>query len=239
MIKLSNNWLTEGLIDFEYKKYILMAYLQNAKKQFGQKKVYPHLSDLVFHYKNLLTIQENKELMYKNFPERISKADFEKLKITYKKIVEDGEVMKQIEEIVLFSIPKIKNLLGDGKEIYEMIDEKIEISQVGISPIYPDEGYMFINEFQDRETKIYRYQVTVFESAEEKFRGINTSFVQTIRKGIGETYENIKLSLIRQHTFLPNPATYLININIACPFNESAFPIAKRALVRFIHQNAA
>ena len=28
MEKLSKDWLTQGLIDFEYKKYVLMAYLQ-------------------------------------------------------------------------------------------------------------------------------------------------------------------------------------------------------------------
>ncbi len=239
MQKLSENWLTDGLIDFEYKKYILLAYLQNIKKQFVQHKIYPSLSELVFHYKNLLTIKENKELMYKNFPQRISKADFEKLKISYKKIVEDGDVMKELEEIVLFAIPKVKKLLSDGKEIYEMIEEKIEISQVGISPLYPDEGYLFVNEYNEKETKIFSYQVTVFESAEEKFRGINTRFLNAIRKGIGETYESLKLSLIRKNKFLPNPATFLININIECPFNETAFPIAKRAFVRHIHETAA
>ncbi len=239
MQKLNDNWLTDGLIDFEYKKYILLAFLQNIKKEFVQHKIYPSLSELVFHYKNLLTIKENKELMYKNFPERISKADFEKLKISYKKIVEDDDVMKELEDIVFFAIPKVKKLLGDGKEIYEMVEEKIEILQVGISPLYPDEGYLFINEYNDKETKIFSYNVTVFESADEKFRGINTKFLQGIKKGIGETYESLKLSLIKRYKYLPNPATFLININIACPFNETAFPIAKRAFVKHIHQSAA
>lgn len=215
MQKLNDNWLTDGLIDFEYKKYILLAFLQNIKKEFVQHKIYPSLSELVFHYKNLLTIKENKELMYKNFPERISKADFEKLKISYKKIVEDDDVMKELEDIVFFAIPKVKKLLGDGKEIYEMVEEKIEILQVGISPLYPDEGYLFINEYNDKETKIFSYNVTVFESADEKFRGINTKFLQGIKKGIGETYESLKLSLIKRYKYLPNPATFLININIA------------------------
>lgn len=30
MKTLNHNWLTEGLIDFEYKKYILLSYLQEV-----------------------------------------------------------------------------------------------------------------------------------------------------------------------------------------------------------------
>ena len=57
---LSKNWITEGIIDFEYKKYILLAYLQHIKSEFDERKLYPMLSDLFFHYQNLLQFKENK-----------------------------------------------------------------------------------------------------------------------------------------------------------------------------------
>jgi hypothetical protein len=50
MKKLEEDWLTKGLIDFEYKKYILLDYLQHIKEQFKERRLYPFLSDLVFHY---------------------------------------------------------------------------------------------------------------------------------------------------------------------------------------------
>ena len=49
MEKLSQDWLTQGLIDFEYKKYVLLAYLKTAKESFGRVELYPFLTDLVFH----------------------------------------------------------------------------------------------------------------------------------------------------------------------------------------------
>ena len=53
MEKLSKDWLTQGLIDFEYKKYVLMAYLQRVKTSFERIELYPFMADLVFHYRNL------------------------------------------------------------------------------------------------------------------------------------------------------------------------------------------
>jgi len=48
------------------------------------------------------------------------------------------------------------------------------------------------------------------------------------------TYENIKLDLIRQHKNLPNPATFVIMSAFQFPLNETLLPIAKRSFVRFI-----
>jgi hypothetical protein len=34
MATLHDNWLTEGLLDFEYKKYVLLNYLKHIDQQF-------------------------------------------------------------------------------------------------------------------------------------------------------------------------------------------------------------
>lgn len=234
MESLNKDWLTEGLIDFEYKKYVLLAYLRDVKTNFDQKKLYPYLSDLVFHYQNVLSIKENKQLIYENFPKQISKADFEKLTISYKQIVQDEGVMAEMEAIIMYAVPKLKEFLQEGKNIYEYIEEHLKISPVGVSPLYPDEGYIFLNEWQESETRIYQYQMTIFENANEKYRGVHTYFLESVRRGIGVTFENVKIDLIRRHKQLPNPATYLIESRIYCPLDETLLPIAKRLLVKHI-----
>ncbi|WMJ74257.1 hypothetical protein RCC89_13925 [Cytophagaceae bacterium ABcell3] len=235
MKKLNEGWLTEGLIDFEYKKYILLAYFKYVKKNFGEKKLYPLLSDLVFHYKNLLDIKDNKKIIYENFPKEISRADFEKLQIIYKKLVDDEGVMKEIEDILSFSIPKFRESLSEGKDIYEDIADKIKISPIGISPLYPDEGYVFLTQPDERHAKVFEYQVTIFESSDEKYRGIHMNFLESISKGIGNTFESLKIELVRKYKKLPNPATFLIESNVRCPFQETLLPIAKRMLVKHIY----
>jgi hypothetical protein len=234
MDELKKNWLTDGLIDFEYKKYVLLAYIQNVKVNFEDRKLYPFLSDLVFHYQNLVSLKENKKLIYENFPKVITKADFEKLTLTYKKIVEDDEVMKQIEDILEFSIPQFRSALKEGKDIYEFVEQNVEIGPVGLTPLYANEGYLFINEYPARDVKIYRYQISVFESADEKYRGVHTDYISTETLSIGKTYENLKLSLTRQFGNLPNPAAYMVESRSFFPFNETLLPVAKRLLVRYI-----
>ncbi len=239
MKTLSNNWLTEGLIDFEYKKYVLLAYLQEVKANFEEKKLYPVLSDLIFHYQNLLILKQNKQLIKNAFPERLSQPDFEKLQLIYEKIVDDSEMMNEIEDIISFSIPEFKMHLSNGKDMYEHFESKLQISPIGLSPLYPDEGYMFVSEKDTKMIRIYEYQITIFQSVQEKYRGVHTRFIEAQRRGIANSFENMKIDLIKRYKKLPNPATYLVEANIEMPLDESLLPIAKRLLVKYVSSTAA
>ncbi len=234
MESLKENWLTDGLIDFEYKKYILLAYLQDVRRNFDDNKLYPFLSDLVFHYRNLQVIKQKKELLMEQFPKMVSKADFKKLQVTYKKIVEDDDLMEVIESIANFALDKFKGGLEHGREIYDFIENKVEIIPIGLSPLYINEGYMLISENSHKEIRIFKYLITIFEDSKETFRGVSTEYLFSLLKSLNSTYENIKLELIRRDRSLPNPATYLITSKITVPFEETLFPIAKRLLVKYV-----
>ena len=239
MGNLQSDWLTNGLVDFEYKKYVVLGYLKDVKKKFSNYKLYPFLSDLVFHYQNLKSIKENKKVLYKHFPTVMTRADFQKLKLNYKKIVEEDEIMKIIEDILAFSIPHFKDTLEEGSSLFDFIQSKIEISTIGISPIYFDEGYMLINQGNEKKMKVFSYKVTVFENQNEKYRGMHTEFLEDQRKSLVNTCENIKMELIKRNPELPNPATYLVHSQMALPFNQTLLPVAKRLLLRHIHSEAA
>ncbi len=235
MIALQQDWITTGWVDFEYKKYMLLGYLQNVKKAFGQSKLYPHMADLVFHYRNLMSVRENKHLMYQQFPQTITKANIDKLKISYKKIVEDDEVMRELEDILQFAIPQLKGILDEGKDIYQFVEENMEISAIGLLPLYNKEGYLLINEEKKNKLKIFQYQITVFDNANEKLRGVNMTYLEKTKVGFGRTLEQIKLDLLKKYKTLPNPATYAIQAKMAFPFKETILPISKRLLVSYIN----
>ena len=135
MDKLSKDWLTQGLIDFEYKKYVLMAYLQRVKSSFNRVELYPFMADLVFHYRNLLTLKENKTLIRESFPKELSLEDFKKLELSYRQMIEDDGVMSELESIIDFALPQIKGSLQEGSVIYEYVESKCEISPVGVTPL--------------------------------------------------------------------------------------------------------
>src|SRR5262245_52889763 len=133
---LKDNWLTEGLIDFEYKKYVLLAYLKKVRESFGRVELYPHLSDLVFHYRNLVAFRENKSLIAESFPRELSLDNLRKLELTYKNIVEDDTVMQEIASIMEFAMPQLKGSVEEGSSIYEFVESKCELSPVGVIPLY-------------------------------------------------------------------------------------------------------
>jgi hypothetical protein len=237
MDELKDNWITEGWIDFEYKKYMLLAYLKKVKTSFGRTELYPFLSDLVFHYRNLMALRESKVLLGESFPQELSPDGLRNLELTYRKIIEDDEVMSEIEMIMEYALPQFKNTLDEGSFIYEFVESNCEISPVGLTSLYAKEGYLFVTQPPEKETNIYRYQVTFFEQSNEPMRGIQTEFIETSERSFTNTYENIKLQLIKKYKSLPNPAAYLVNSKLKFPYSQTLMPIAKRLLVKEISKS--
>jgi len=231
---LNKNWITENHIDFEYKKYVLLAYLQHVSENFTEHRLYPYLSDLVEHYRNLRTLKDNKQQLFTHFPERMIKADLEQFKFIYEKMVEDDQLMQEIENIISFSLPQIEAYLRDGKKIYDLIEERLKIYPIGVIPLNSDSGYVFLVGGTSTDTKVYEFQVSIFENPVERYRGIHLNYVTTYEKNLLSTFESIKLDLIRFNRNLPNPATYVIETDMSIPFEETFLPVAKRTLVKMI-----
>jgi hypothetical protein len=238
MEKLSKDWLTQGLIDFEYKKYLLMGYLQTVQKSFDRTELYPFMSDLVFHYRNLVSIKENKSLIRESFPKEISIEDFKRLEVSYRKLIDDDAIMSELESIIEFALPQLSDSLKDGSVIYDYVESQCEISPIGVTPLYAKEGYLFVSQPPEKETILYRYQISIFGDSQEQLRSLNTQYIDTIEKNNANTYEQLKLSLIRRFKDLPNPATYLILSKMKFPFTETLMPVAKRLFVKHISDSS-
>jgi len=236
MEKLSKDWLTQGLIDFEYKKYLLMAYLQTVRSSFGKVELYPFLADLVFQYRNLQALKENKALIRDSFPKELSLEEFKKLELRYREMIEDDAVMSELESIINFALPQIKDSLQEGSIIYEYVESQCEISPIGVTPLYAKEGYLFVTQPPEKETNIYRYQMSIFEGSQEQLRSLNTEFIERAEKNTLNSYERLKLDLIKKFKDLPNPAAYLILARMKFPFTETLMPVAKRLFVKHISQ---
>ncbi len=231
---LSETWFAEGYIDFELKKYTLLAYLQEINSGFRENKLYPQLADIIFHYNNMLSFRDNKKLMQDRFPKRLTGIQLEKLTLLYQQVIEDDELMKELEDIIQYATSKMRKTIKDGAEIYEFVEAKIYIMPVGIVPLDNSEGYFFLNNGNEKDTLVYQYRLTIFEKQDEKYRGIKTAFIDSWYRSITSTYEHIKLDLIRRKSDLPNPAVFAIETSLRFPVEETLLPVAKRYLVKFI-----
>lgn len=234
MKSLSETWFAEGRIDFELKKYTLLAYLQEVNKYFTENKLYPQLADVIFHYHNIVAFRENKKYLQEHFPKKLTGIQLEKLQLLYEQMIEDDELMQELEDIIHFSAGKIRSTITNGTEIYEFVEEKMSISPVGLIPLDTQEGYFFLSAGESSRTQVYYYRLSIFEKHDEKYRSIKTSFIDHRSRGISSTYEHIKSELIRHRKDLPNPAVYSIETTLHFPVDETLLPVAKRSLVKFI-----
>lgn len=231
MKTLDNNWMTEGPMDFEYKKYILLAYLQTCKVHFDETKLYPPLGDLLRHYQNLNELKHGVEQMQQSFPKEFSGFDFKKLQLQYEQHEINDEHIQTITDIVEFALPTIKSTIEDGKLIYEFVEKNIEIMPVGIVPMYNSEGYMLLNEDKTPDVHIYQYQYSVIHTVSENLRSLSLNYLFKEVRSISNSIENIKLSLIKKFKEMPQPATYFCVSKINLPLIETLLPVAKRVMI--------
>ncbi|HTM67365.1 MAG TPA: hypothetical protein VL093_13640 [Flavipsychrobacter sp.] len=174
---LSETWFMEGYIDFELQKYRLLSYLQTVNQYFHQNKLYPQLSDVIFHYNNLVAFKDNKRFLQDQFPKRINEVNMQKLELAYEQMLADDELMQELENITNFAIERMKSTIDSGAEIYDFIEQKITIEPVGILPLYKNEGYMLLRYGQYSEVRAYAYNITLFEHKDAKYKGIKVQYV--------------------------------------------------------------
>jgi hypothetical protein len=239
MKTLSETWFADGYIDFELKKYTLLAYLQEINGYFNENKLYPQLADVIFHYNNIVAFRENKKFLQEQFPKKLTGIQIQKLQVLYEQMIEDDELMQELETIIHYSAGILKTTISSGTELYEFVEDKLTIFPVGIIPLENVEGYFFLSDGFYRYTKVFQYRLSFYEKQDEKYRSIKTSFINEWQRNLTNTYENIKAELIRNKKDLPNPAVYSIETDLSFPVEETLLPIAKRSLVRYISSKAA
>lgn len=236
MERLNKDWITEGLQDFEYKKYILLAYLKHVEQHFAEEELYPFMSDLIERYEDLKLLNSEKRSIREEFPKRISRVDLNKLELIYKRIYEDDELPAEIEELINYAIPTMEQTLGKGKAVHEEVASALSIDTVGIIPLYKEEGYLFMENGHRNATEVFQYRLKKFILHNEQYRGIHFQWIDRLARGIGDTLESLKITLIKTYRALPNPATFVIHSQRPFPLEQTMLPMSKRLLLQTISQ---
>lgn len=231
MNTLNINWITEGLMDVEFKKYVLLAYLKSCSDYFYEHKLYPPLGDLVFHYQNLLELGHNIEELNKSFPKELVGFDFEKIKLKFEALHSNEENISIITEILEFALPHIQSAIEKGKSAFDAIEKHIEISPIGIISISSREGYLLLHQDIENDVFVYRYSHSVLVQSQVNMRSLTLDYLGKEEKSISNSIEQIKLNIIRKYREFANPATFLCVSKIELPLKETFIPIAKRLML--------
>jgi hypothetical protein len=228
---LSENWLTEDLMDFEYKKYRVLAYLQNIKAHFKEQKLYPDFAELIAHYKNLILLKNNATTLENNFKKTLSGIDYANLKLQYQSIVND-ESLNELKQIINFSEPLFEQELEKGKSIFDFAEQHIVTNHIGILPLYKTEGYFMLLPYQSKSVTVYSYTFSKINLLQQEVYGLTSNYFSTYTLSISNQVDRVKSELIEANPELPNPAVYLFKAKAELPNEETFLPIAKRLLYK-------
>lgn len=231
MKTLSANWITENLVDFEYKKYLLLDYLQQVKEHFKDKKLYPDLSDVINHYKNLIALKKNTSSLKETFRKNVTGLDIEHLKLTYENVT-DEEWFNEVNNIIDFSLPLMAGEVNEGKSIFDFVEKNILFNPVGILPINKKEGYFLLHPFESKQVVAYSYNLSTISFMNEEHLGLNTSYFSDFTITLSRPIDKIKSEIIYNNPAIPNPAVYLFKAKTVFPREETFLPVAKRMLLQ-------
>ncbi|WP_296619118.1 hypothetical protein [Marivirga sp.] len=237
MEKLADDWITKGRLDFEYKKYILLAYLQHVGKSFEQHKLYPSFADLIMHYKNAAQLKDGKQNLWKSFPKELTQVDLKNFRLFFESKVTEDDQLLELENIIDFAMNKLQNHIMVGKNIFDEVEKQIIIEPVGVKALGENEGLLLIDPQYESFYHVYQYRISIFEAAEEKIRGLQTVFIDRIKKSIGTTLEQIKIQVLRNIQLVSNYSAFRVVALQPYPYEETLLPIVKRSFSSYLDNN--
>ncbi|GIV28495.1 MAG: hypothetical protein KatS3mg027_2309 [Bacteroidia bacterium] len=235
MFKLSENWITEGLMDVEYKQYLLLAYLRDIHEVFNNKILYPPFAELIEHHRNLKTIKNNLQQI-KSSEKELKGIDWQNLQLIYQ--TPDNSETDVIEEIINFSIPKIEEEIQHGKEIFDEVEKKLKYTTVGLVPIYKDVGYFFVQDYPTSDFLVYKYELSSLYSQSRDgniaYKKLKTEYIATYTLTLSKSLTSIKQEVIKQSPTPSNPAVYSFFPNQIASLEYTIIPIVKRMLMKLV-----
>lgn len=236
MLRLNIDTFIKSAHDSELSEYRLLAALKNYTDELHKNKLYPAFGDLVDLSLELESILLNKQLYQKRI-NRIKGIDLENGKFLYEEEIQNisSDSMEHIFDFIQWALPKLKVALDEGKAIYDYVEEGLEIKEVGIIPLFKDEGYFTISDQESKRLCIYKYVLSKLASLDVNFQTLKTNLIESYSDIINtHPIDEIKYELIKKYPELPNPVLFKVETEIDFPFNETVLPIAKRKLMHHL-----
>jgi hypothetical protein len=234
METLNLNTFIKAADDVELSKYKVLATLHEYTSCLHKNKLYPALAELISIKNELELLVEQMSLFDPEFVLNLNFADFTEDLALANPVEYDVDALITVSNFINWALPEIKAAVDEGKAIFDFVDENIILHEVGIMPIYKNEGYFFIQDIKHDLMKIYRFEMSLFSTEENPLRTLKSKLVDLISLQAPETQSpfELKHNLVKKFKDLPNPSCYYFETSIDFPFAETVLPVAKRKLVR-------
>lgn len=157
-------WFLEDPIDFEYKYYILMAYLVKIKDNFNKK-------GFEKYFKNLLSIKRDLESFIKNteFSQKtLAKMTEEDKDHFYNLLDKNLDLIDEIVKIAKNSVSTIDTFLEENNEFYEKYNSLVELESHCSRYNLWDQGFLVIRKKGEKTMRIFSWFFSIVKIAQKE-----------------------------------------------------------------------
>ncbi len=222
--------------DPELSQYRVLAFLKKYTDELHKNKLYPAFADLIELGNELHFLLDQLSFFDENYVMNMEELDENLETIDFGKDLFNRNDLDVVFKFINWAMPAIDEAIDEGIAIYDFVTENIKIKEVGVIPLYRNEGYYFIPDNITNVVHVYHFDMTLFSTSSSPLRTLKTTLIDVINKEelSKKSLEDVKLELIERFPELPTPAVYSIETDLEFPFIETVLPVAKRKLVRYL-----
>lgn len=234
MRKLTIDTFISAINDNELSQYYVLGSLQNYYQQLHRNRLYPALTELFELVKLLGDIVSRKSQLEKMFPQKSDNTVItESVGLAAKDTLMESDIDK-VFDFINWAYPKVTDALNEGKAIYSFVKQNLKLEEIGILPLYKNEGYFIINNPGEALVHVYRYEIPFISLDKNTSSAMKVTNIKTLQISelSSSSFSLIKIDLLKEFTDLPNPATYYFETDLDFPFEDTILPIAKRRLLK-------
>jgi hypothetical protein len=217
-LELSSTWLFDPIIDFEYKTYLILNFEQKVRSYYNQYKLYPALTEVVYHTKNIESYLSIEEIINRK-DKPLTKKQIALIKTT-EKYSEDSYERKDINKISKWSLPILKELSKDGVMLYKSIDHCIKTNYMKVGD--GKKGHILVTYEGSDVTEVYKY-IYKSNNKKEGHKHVEPDYDFV-------SYDRISVSDIINKVVCDEWPSILMVDSKAFPTIESVLPIACRRM---------
>lgn len=215
---LSEHWLTTDPIDFEYKKYLLLAYEQKMMAEYKKRRIYPYLTDIVDKLKDINDFLKS-AVAFEKSSTSIKKIDWLKQELQYETNFKD-EMFDDLKETAILGRDVLSDLYLHFKNLYDEIDGSIVISGTKFTIFDKYDGYILVKYDKGKKEKIMKYDIYKVHYPEPEFR-----------------LKTCKASMKEYHAERFRKNIFEITLNDDFPVKASSIPVFRRKFLLHVMGN--
>lgn len=236
---MSTDWLINNPIDFEHKKYTLLAYFKKIDSLLEENKLYPTFTELSLHLASLQTLSKEKVILYtdKMFKSFDDEVLLKEIKAKELPLLSSDE-FDEINKIIKYSSTKFYDYFNIFKSYWSIVYDSVTIvPKKNKKNLNSDRGYFFYVEKKTNKQYVWEYIIKKYTpELNEFYTEVNLIFEGDKNSSniseIIEKYSNME-SYVKRQT-LP---IFNLKATDEYPLFETLLPLFKRKLLSYILQS--